>query len=178
MSEELESPTEQIEEHIREVAQHAKENWMRWCALLSALFAVMAALSGLMASSYANSAMMEQIQSSDQWGYYQAKGIKALVVETEMNLLKQAPTSDAIQRENDRLQKYRQEEEAIRVKAEKLTQASEGHMKQHEITARAVTCFQVAIALTAIVLLTKRRRFLLLSVALGLAGFVFLVMGV
>lgn len=177
MPEEMESPTEKIEEHIHEAAEHGKENWLRWCALLSALFAVMAALSGLIASSYANTAMLEQIRASDQWGYYQAKGIKALVVESQNNVLRQLPVGAAGKEEDAKLEKYRQEEETIHAEAERLTKASEAHMEHHEITARAVTCFQVAIAMIAIVVLTKRRRFLLFSVGLGIAGFVFLALG-
>lgn len=179
MTEEIESPTERVEEHIHEVAEHAKENWLRWCAVLSAVFAVMAALSGLLSSSYANTAMLEQIKASDQWGYYQAKGIKALVVEVQNKILLQLPQQSVDAKpDSTKLEKYKLEEENIRVEAEKLTQAAEHHMEQHEITARAVTCFQVAIAMIAIVVLTKRRRFLLFSVGLGLAGFVFLLMGV
>ncbi len=165
MSEEMESPTEKLEEHIHEAAEHAKENWLRWCAMLSALFAVMAATSGLIASGYANTAMLEQVRASDQWGYYQAKGIKALIVENQTK-------PDA-----EKLARYKQEEESIKAGAEKLSQASERHMEQHEITARAVTCFQVAIAMIAIVILTKRRRFLIFSIGLGIAGFVFLLLG-
>jgi hypothetical protein len=178
MTEEMESPTDKLEEHIHEAAEHAAEGWLRWCAMLAAVFAVMAAVSGLIASSYANDAMLEQIRASDQWSYYQAKSIKAIVVEAETNVLKQLPLADSTRNENERLQKYRQEEEIIHAEAEKLTKASERHMEKHEITARAVTCFQVAIAVIAIVVLTKRRRFLFLSVALGLAGFVFLALGV
>jgi len=181
MPEEMESPTERVEEHINEAAHEAKENWLRWCAMLSALFAVMAALSGLIASSYANTAMLEQIRASDQWGYYQAKGIKALVVDAQNNVLKQFPQPDKAEianTENDKLLRYKQEEEAIHAEAERLTQASEQHMTQHEIVARAVTCFQVAIAMIAIVVLTKRRRFLIFSVGLGIAGFVFFAMGI
>lgn len=166
MPEEMESPTEKLEEHIHEAAEHAKEDWLRWCALMSAVFAVMAALSGLVSSGYANTAMIEQIKASDQWGYYQAKGVKALIVENSAK-------PDAT-----KLQRYKQEEESIHEAAQKLTESSEKHMEQHEITARAVTCFQVSIALIAIVVLTKRRRFLFLSAGLGIAGFVFLAMGV
>jgi malonyl CoA-acyl carrier protein transacylase len=179
MPEEMESPTERLEEYLHEEAEHAKENWLRWCAVLSAVFAVSAALSGLLASSYANKAMLEQIQASDQWGYYQAKGIKALIVETQNTILKQLPPqAGAAKPDGDRLEKYKQEEEAIHAGAEQLTKSSELHMEKHEITARAVTCFQVAIAMIAIVVLTKRRRFLLFSVALGMAGFFFLAWGV
>lgn len=179
MPEEMESPTESLEEHIHEAAEHAKENWLKWCALMSAVFAVMAALSGLIASGYANTAMLEQIKASDQWGYYQAKGIKALVVEAQNNVLTQFPQQAAgAKPDAEKLERYKREEESIHIEAEKLTRASEHHMEQHEITARAVTCFQVSIAMIAIVVLTKRRRFLLLSGALGIAGFIFLALGV
>ncbi|MDP9127095.1 MAG: DUF4337 domain-containing protein [Pseudomonadota bacterium] len=180
MTEEIESPTEKIEEHIHHAAAQGADGWLKWCALMAALYAVMAAISGLAASSYANDAMMEQIRASDQWGYYQAKGIKALVVETQNAILKKMapgteaspdPTLDA------RTDKYRHEEEEIKTRAEALSRASEKHMEKHETIARAVTCFQVAIALIAIVILTKRRRLLALSALLGLAGAGFLVAG-
>ena len=50
-------------------------------ALTAALLSVLAAITALFASHYANEAMIEQIQASDQWSFYQAKGIKSVVLE-------------------------------------------------------------------------------------------------
>ena len=46
-----------------------------------------------------------------------------------------------------------------------------------DLVARAVTMFQIAIAVAAISALTKRRKYWVLSMILGLAGTVFLVLG-
>ena len=178
MAEEMESPVEKLQEEIHHAAEEAGENWLKWCAMMAALYAVMAAISGLVASSYANDAMMEQIQASDQWGYYQAKGIKRLIVESESKILKSTPQdAAAVDAANKRSDKYRDEEDKIKEKAEKLSEESHHHMEMHEIVARSVTCFQVAIAMIGIVILTRRRKMLVVSALLGLAGAGFLLAG-
>src|SRR6478672_9322706 len=81
---EIEVPIEKIQEDINHAAHHADSasaKMMNRAALLSAFLAVFAAISALFAGHYANEAMIEQIQSSDQWSYYQAKGIKLSLAE-------------------------------------------------------------------------------------------------
>ena len=55
--------------------------------VLGILLAGLAALSSLMAGHHANEAMMSQIESSDQWSFFQSKGIKeaALTSKAENN---------------------------------------------------------------------------------------------
>ena len=48
-------------------------------ALTAALLAACAAINALMSENHSVKAMTEQIKSSDDWGYYQAKGIKAVL---------------------------------------------------------------------------------------------------
>jgi hypothetical protein len=175
MDDEVESPMERLTEEIHEVAEHARETWLRWAAMLSALFAVMAAVSSLEAAHFANDAMLAQIHASDQWGYYQAKGIKGMLMESEENILKQlhkpAPADEA------RATRYHEEQQQIKEKAEELAHESEQLMKKHEVLSRAVTLCQIAISLVAIAALTKRRRFVLGSCLLAAAGGVFLAEG-
>jgi len=45
--------------------------------------AVLAAIAGLLSGSHANEAMMSQIDAADQWGFYQAKSIKAAIFGNE-----------------------------------------------------------------------------------------------
>src|ERR1039458_3836715 len=82
--EEIESPVEHLSEELHHAAEHAKENWLKLSALLSALLAVLAAISGMQAGHEVNQAMIEQIRASDAWGYYQAKGIKNMIVESQV----------------------------------------------------------------------------------------------
>ena len=78
---EIEVPLEQTQEHLQHAALHGgSENGFSLInvgAVLSALIAVFAAICALLAGHYSNEAMIEQIKSSDQWSYFQAKGIKS-----------------------------------------------------------------------------------------------------
>jgi len=180
LMEELESPVEKLQETLHERAEHASALWMRWSALLSALFAVLAAIAGLQSAHFANDAMLEQIAASDKWAYYQAKGIKASLAEMQGQMLVQLgskASNDAAPEVEKKLERYRQEQQEINREANQKAEESQQHLKQHETLAYAVTLYQIAIAMIAIAVLTTRRRFLLFSGFLGVAGLFFLVKG-
>jgi hypothetical protein len=175
MPEEMESPVETLGESAHEAAVEAQVRWLKWCAGLSAMFAVLAAIAGLSSAHYINNSMIEQIKASDQWGYYQAKSIKGMLVEMEQTLEtdRGQGTGDAAQR----LIRYQSEQKESQTEAERLTAASEQHLHQHEILSRAVTLFQIAIAMVAIAVLTRRKSFVLVSAGLAAFGGWFLVAG-
>ncbi len=175
MAEETESVVESLSDEITEKAQKTREGWLKASALISALLAVMAAVASLEAAHTANDAMIAQLKASDQWGYYQAKGIKGIVIESENTLLTQMghPQPEIAKR----IQKYKDDQEQAKKDAEEFSEVSRHNMEKHEVFSRAVTLGQVSIALVAIALLTKRRRFVLVSCALGLIGLGFLIQG-
>src|SRR5580704_18413853 len=74
--EDIEVPTEHLHEHIHESAKESREGWSMYAAISTAFMAVFAALGSLMAGHHSNEALISQIKASDQWNYYQAKGIK------------------------------------------------------------------------------------------------------
>jgi hypothetical protein len=67
MPEEIEVPIEKLHESIQEEAEKAREKWVLFVALSTAILAVLAALSSLMAGHHVNEALIDQIQASDQW---------------------------------------------------------------------------------------------------------------
>jgi hypothetical protein len=67
MPEEIEDPTEKLHEAIQEEAREAREQWVLGVALSTAILAVLAAVSSLLAGHHSNEALIEQIQASDQW---------------------------------------------------------------------------------------------------------------
>ena len=174
--EEIEVPTEHLQEEIHEHAHASREAWISWVALSSALLAGLAAVSALLAGHHANEAMVDQIHSSDQWSYYQAKSIKATVLSTKMDLLK-ALGKNTSAKDEEKLVQYRKEQEQITEQAEEKSRASESHLAHHTIFAKGVTLFQVAIAVAAIAALTRRRRFFLVGLLFGFGGLVFLIQG-
>ena len=170
--EEAEVPLEHLQEHVQHSVEHGGEAWISWVALSTAIFAVLAAISGLLSGKHANEAIMSQIEASDQWNYYQAKSIKASVLDAKMSL------AGAVD-EKDRAKAARYEEEQADIKkdAEQKEGAAKTNFHRHEVYARGVTMFQIAIAIAAISALTKKRRFWIVSLLFGAVGCVFVVLG-
>jgi hypothetical protein len=175
--EEAEVPTEHLHEEINHRAERAgKSHWTMGVALSSALLAGLAAVCSLLAGHHANEAMIEQIQGSDAWAYYQAKGIKAAVLGSKIELL-EAEGKAIAGADRKKMEDYKREQDQISAEATGKELASEAHLRKHVVFARGVTLFQIAIAIGAISVLTDRRSFWFVSLAFGLVGALFLVQG-
>jgi len=169
--EESEVPLEHLHEEIHHSAEHSRERWISWVALSTAILAVLAAIAGLLSGRYVNEAMMNQIEASDQWSYYQAKSIKAAVLDAKTSLGDVSTDSDQSKRD-----RYEKEQEKIKSEAEQKEAAAKSNFHKHEVFARGVTMFQIAIAIAAISALTRKRSFWIVSLLFGGVGCVFLVL--
>jgi hypothetical protein len=174
--EDPEVPTEHLHEEIEHHAAHSKAPWTMGVALSSALLAGLAAVCSLLAGHHSNEAMIEQIKSSDKWAFYQAKGIKAAVLGSKLELL-EAEGKLVAQKDREKIAEYKKDQDDIAAEAKEREVAAEDHLKRHVIFARGVTLFQIAIAIGAIAALTSRRRFWLVSLAFGAVGIFFLLEG-
>lgn len=170
--EEAEVPLEGLHEHVQHSAEHSREVWISWVALSTAILAVLAAIAGLLSGKHANEAMMSQIEASDQWSYYQAKSIKASVLDAKISL---ATAPD--EKDRTKAARYEEEQSEIKKDAEQKESAAKINFHRHEVYARGVTMFQIAIAIAAISALTKKRKFWIVSLLFGAVGCVFLVLG-
>jgi Domain of unknown function (DUF4337) len=175
--EQPEVPLEAVQEHIGHHAAHSPEKWNSWVALTTAILAALAAITSLLAGDHANEAMLNQIQSSSQWSYFQSKGIKAEAVKTRLEIgkLLGQPVDP---RDEEQKNRYAEEQKEIKKTAEEKQEISEFHLRHHVILARGVTMFQIAIAIAAIAILTKRRSFWVLSMVLGVIGSISLLHGI
>src|SRR5689334_19214129 len=153
-----EVPTEHLHEEIHHRATHAKAPWTMGVALSSALLAGLAAVCSLLAGHHANEAMVEQIQSSDQWAFFQAKGIKATVLGSKIELL-EAEGKPVAEKDRQKIAEYKKEQDEIAAEARHKQEQAEQHLHRHVIFARGVTLFQIAIAVGAIAALTSRPSF-------------------
>ena len=169
--EEAEVPLEHLHEQTHETAQHGGPAWISWVALSTAILAVLTAIASLLSGEHANEAMLSQIEASNQWNYYQAKGIKAAVLDAKVAFTGTPDESD--QRKRAR---YEQEQQEIRSEAEHKQAAAKAYFHKHEVFARGVTMFQIAIAIAAISALTKKRSFWIVSLVFGAFGCVFLLL--
>ncbi len=55
---------------------------------------------------------------------------------------------------------------------------SESHLRHHAVLSRSLTMFQMGIAIGAIAVLTKRKRFWMASLGFGLVGLLFFLWGI
>src|SRR5947209_15678362 len=98
--------------------------------------------------------MSSKYKASDQWSYYQEKSIKAAVLDTKMALATAPNESD-----REKAARYEKEQEEIKSEAEHKQAEAKNNFHRHEIFARGVTMFQIAITISAISALTRRRSF-------------------
>jgi len=164
-----EVPLESVHEDIHHHAEHSGERWTLGVALSTAFIAGLAAVASLLAGHHANEAMLDQMKASDQWAYYQSKSIKAGVLRAKDAILdslgKARPEDDA-----KKLEEYEGDQEKIKDTADEHQKTSELHLLQHTTYARSVTMFQVAIAIAAISVLTKRKWFWFAGLLFGVIG--------
>jgi hypothetical protein len=206
MPEEIEIPTEHLHEEIQEKAGEMREKWILYVALSTALMAVLAAVAGLLAGHHANEALIERVKASDQWNFYQAKNLKEeIAINTDQILQAVSGRADGNAGKTDGnagktdgkagtpntganngsgavappadIARYEKDKAAIRKEAEAAEQLSEAHLGKHVPLASAVTAFQIAIAVSAIAILTRRKKLWFGSLVLTLIGIVFLVLG-
>ena len=129
-------------------------------ATVGAIFGYMGGATQANAGLYKNNAAIKKTEASNQWNYYQAKSSKQNLSELALEL---APSGkkDFYQ---DEIKRYKAEKAEIKLAAEKLEaeakqwdHQSDEQMHQHHRWAQATTVLQIAIAMAAIALLSKKR---------------------
>ncbi len=170
--EELESPIEKIQEELHESANHSHESWIGKVALFSALVAVIAAVAALLAGHHSNEAMITQIKASDSWSFFQAKGIKSSILQMKVQLVHELGKVTS-EKDDEKMIEYKKEQDEISEKAKEFEHESNHHLKIHEVLAQAVTLFQVAIAIAAITVLTRRKKLIFFSFGFSLIALFF-----
>jgi len=183
MPEEIEVDTDNLRESIDREIERQSGGLLRTIALTTALFAALAAIASLEAGGTVNEALalkteatQLQAEASDQWSYYQAKGLKAAVADAQKNIwvaLDKAPPADLAtnaQRYLDDQKTSREKAEALEHERDAKTAESNALMHRHHYFADAVALLQVAIALGAIAALTRRRAAWVGSAILGVIG--------
>lgn len=142
-------------------------------ATVGAIFAYMGGATQANAGLYKNDAAIKKTEASNQWAFYQAKSGKHNLAELAIDL----GPADKKAYYAEQIQRYQSEKTDIKAKAEQLEKESksfedqsEQQMHQHHRWAQATTVLQVAIAMAAIALLTKKKWSEYLVFGLGSVG--------
>jgi hypothetical protein len=178
---EVHGPHDHAVEHA---GHHDADPFASRMAVMTAILATIGALcayqsgnSENLALFYKNEAAIKKTEASNQWNYYQAKGEKQNLAELGAAL--SAGNSDAHAKFLADVDKYKQQKAPIREKAEAIEKEvvdndsrSETLLHGHHRWAQATLLIQVAIALSAITLLTRKNWLRNLSFAVAAAGVV------
>lgn len=129
-------------------------------ATVGAIFSYMGGATQASAGLYKNNAAIKKTEAANQWNYFQAKSTKQSLAEVSRDLAPEAQKANY----QSKIDRYEKEKNEIKAEAEKIEkeaaswdQRSEAQMHQHHRWAQATTALQVAIALAAIALLTRKR---------------------
>lgn len=164
--------------------------WTSYLSLQTAVIAVFAAVASLESGGNSNEAILAkneailyQSQASDQWAYYQAKGVKESLAANQAVIMgATSPTLSA--KFNAEAARYKVEQTEIQSAARELeakvkesNERAEKLLEHHHRFAIAVTLFQIAIALSAIAALTRRKELWTVGLAASVVGLVFFLRG-
>jgi len=189
MPEGPEIEVEKLNETIHEEMEKEGGRFLKQIALTTAVLAAFAAVAALKAGSTVNEALVLktestrlQAQASDQWTYYQAKGLKAAVEEASKAsweaLGKEAPhqfVDKAARNTEEQVEIKKLAEELEKSRDEKSAEADH-LLHEHHRFANTVALFQVSIALGALAALTRNRPLWIGSLAVGLSGITLFVL--
>ena len=180
MPEQPEIDTDNLRETIHEPPAGTL---LRNIALTTAIWAALGAVAALRAGGTVNEALVLkteagrlQAEASDQWAYYQAKGIKSSVQETSRAVYLAAGKTppDSVEQT---IQRYAAEQKAIEQAArdkeherDEKSKEADRLLAHHHQFANSVAFIQVAIALGAVGALTRYRLIWFASMLLGVAG--------
>jgi hypothetical protein len=173
----------QKDSHSADLGDH--RGMINQIALFTAVIATIGALFGYMggatqadAGLLKNNAAIKKTEASNQWNYFQAKSTKQSLAELARDLAAEdrRPIYQA------KIDRYENEKAEIKIEADKLEadanqydKQSDEQMHQHHRWAQSTTVIQVAIALAAIALLTKKTW---LKYAMYVAGGMGIAIGV
>jgi hypothetical protein len=165
---------------VEHAAEHGGDKLAGRIAVASAILATLGAMMGFAggdtqakAQVYKNDAAITKTEANDKWNYYQAKGVKKNTAEVAATLMTKPEKAEKYLADAERYKKeqdkIKEEAEAFEEKVKDLNRESDHEMHVHHRWALGATAMQIAIALSAIALLS-RKTWLLYGVGIVSVG--------
>lgn len=173
------------------MAEEKKEKWLNYLALTTVILAVCATLATFKGGGYSTRSVLAQTGASDQWAFFQSKSIKGYLYELQKDKLElelksvgpKTPKHVAEEYEKRigeyamKIKKYDDEKAKIEKDAKKFEGIRDEAQKHSQAFGMAVIFLQIAILLSSVAALMKKKPVWLLGVCIGAVGIVFFVNG-
>jgi hypothetical protein len=166
------------------MAEEKKEPWLNYLALTTIILAVCATMATFKGGGFSTRSVLSQTQASDQWAFFQSKSIKGYLYEMQKDQvelqLKMRGTglSPALAEEYRqkvagyaaKIAKYESEKNKIQADAKKLEAVRDDAQRHSQAFGVAVIFLQIAILLSSIAALLKKKYVWLGGVVIGIYG--------
>ncbi|MRR17585.1 MAG: DUF4337 domain-containing protein [Deltaproteobacteria bacterium] len=173
------------------MTEEPKEKWLNYLALTTVIFAVCATLSTFKGAGFSTKSVLSQTQAANQWAYYQSKSIKGYLyenqkesLELEMKARRESMSRAAVAEYEKKIELYAQkikryesEKAEISKEAKRLEAQRDDAQKHTGIFGVAVIFLQIAILLSSIAALMKKKIIWLAGSASGAAGLIYFANG-
>jgi len=173
------------------MAEEPKEKWLNYLALTTVILAVCATLSTFKGAGYSTRSVLSQTQAANQWAYYQSKSIKGYLYEIQKESLELESKKDKVKGSKalvseyekkiamytQKINKYDEEKAVISKEAKRLETVRDEAQKHSGIFGLAVIFLQIAILLSSIAALMKKKVLWMLGVGTGSIGLVYFANG-
>ena len=170
------------------MAEEKKAHWLNYLSATTVVIAVSATLATFKGGGYGTRSILFQSKASDQWNYYQAKGIKQYLYEIQkenaLMQLSQMPkaTNDTnmakrIADYDQKILKYKADKDDIARQAKQEEDARDECKLHQDRFGIAVIFLQIAILLSSVSAVMKNKYVWLISIALGSIGIFYFLDG-
>ncbi|MDD4900219.1 MAG: DUF4337 domain-containing protein [Candidatus Omnitrophica bacterium] len=160
------------------MAELLPEKWMRGVAITTTCLAVMTAIAASRGTACAAKTQLLTAIESSKWAYYQAKSIKQNLAETQKNafevesLSAVIPEQKALYEEKlktavEEITRYGNEKNQIKKEAEDTAALNQAVSKKGNFFTGSVVFFQIAIMLSSVSALLKRKFMWVIGLAFG-----------
>jgi hypothetical protein len=170
--------------------EEKRDKWLNFLALTTVIIALGATMSTLSVGKFSNRGILKQTQASNQWAYYQAKSIKTYLYELQKEKLetdlKLSPNIDEgvrneyeqkITKYGEQIRRYEQEKIDIQGQAQSLEKERDQAMVHSQQFGLAVIFLQLAILMSSIASLMKKKLMWVVGLLVGLLGFLYFANG-
>ena len=172
------------------MADEKKEPWLNYLALTTIIFAVAATLSTFKGGGFSTRSVLSQEQASNKWSYFQSKGMKLYLYETQRDMLvldlpripkSDKSTIDSYQKKIDEyemnVKRYEKEKEENKKDAESFEATRDEAKKHSNEFGLAVIFLQISILISSIAALIKRKYLWIIGIGVGTVGLFYFVNG-
>jgi hypothetical protein len=169
---------------LKKKAEEKKDPWLNYLALCTVILAVCATLAAFKGGGYSTRSVISQAQASDQWAFYQAKSVKQNLYQLQQESMqldfetmpRDTPKAKKFQTKladySQKISRYEAEKKEIFDSAKKLEEQRDEAQRHTQPFGIAVIFLQVAILISTIAGLFKRKEIWYAALPIGLIGIV------